>query len=83
MRLWTPASWPLGDARMISLVLALTAGLLNAAGGVGLLSHQGWWSLSGLAGGSLSLALFGLFFTPWWLAAIAISVGLVVASLRA
>jgi hypothetical protein len=30
----------------------------------------------------LSLALFGLFFTPWWLLAIAISTALGVAALR-
>jgi hypothetical protein len=38
--------------------------------------------LAGLAGGALSLLLFGLFVTPWWLVAIAISSGLVVAALR-
>jgi hypothetical protein len=78
----TSRSWLLGDARSVSVVLALTAGLLIAAAGAGLLSHQDWWSLVGLAGGALSLALFGLFFTPWWLVAITISAGLVVAALR-
>jgi hypothetical protein len=60
----TSRSWLLGNARTASLVLALTAGPLIAAAGVGLLSHQAWWSLAGLTGGALSLALFGLFFTP-------------------
>jgi hypothetical protein len=79
----TSRSWLLGDARTASLVLAPTAGLLIAASGVGLLSHQAWLSLVGVTGGTLSLALFGLFFTPWWLAAIAISASLVIASLHA
>jgi hypothetical protein len=78
----TSRSWLLGDARTISVVLALTAGLLIAAAGAGFLSHQDWWSLVGLAGGALSLGLFGLFFTPWWLVAITISAGLVVVALR-
>jgi len=75
-------SWLLGAARILSLVLAITAGLLIAAAGLGLLSDQSWWSLVGLAGGVLSLALFGLFFTPWWLAGITISAGVVIAALR-
>jgi hypothetical protein len=78
----TSHSWLVGHARAVSLVLALTAGPLIATAGVGVLSHQAWWSLVGLAGGALSLALFGLFFTPWWLVAIAISGSLDVAALR-
>lgn len=78
----TSRSWLIGDARMVSLVLALTAGLLIAASGVGLLIHQAWWSVAGFVGGALSLALFGLFFTPWWLVAMVISAALLVAALR-
>jgi hypothetical protein len=78
----TSRSWLLGEARMASLVLAVVAGTLVAASGLALLGHQDWWSLVGLAGGALSLALFGLFFSPWWLVATAISAGLVVAALR-
>ena len=47
----------------------------------GVLTEQDWWSLLGLVGGTLSLVLFGLFFTPWWLLAIAISATLVVLAL--
>lgn len=78
----TSRSWLLGEARLVSLVLAIPAGLLIIASGVGLLSHQDWWSLVGVVGGALSLILFGVFFTPWWLAAIAISAALVIAALR-
>jgi hypothetical protein len=79
----TGRSWLLGDKRVLSLTVAITAGVLIAAAGFGFLSDQAWWSMVGLAGGVLSLGLFGLFFTPWWLVGIAISAGLVVASLRA
>jgi hypothetical protein len=79
----TSHSWLLGEARTLSLVAAIAAGLLIVAAGLGVLSHQTWWPLVGLIGGALSLALFVLFFTPWWLGAIAISTGLVIAALRA
>lgn len=78
----TSHSWLFGEARVGSLVLAILAGLLIAASGTGLLAHQDWWASIGLAGGVLSLALFGLFFTPWWLLAIAISSALGVVALR-
>lgn len=78
----TSRSWLLGEARTVSVTLAVVAGLLIAAGGAGLLSHQEWWSVVGLVGGALSLVLFGLFFTGWWLLAIAISSTLVVVAFR-
>jgi hypothetical protein len=78
----TSHSWLLGDARAISLTLAIAAGLLMAAAGVGFLTDQAWWSTAGLVGGGMSLVLFGLFFTPWWAAGIAISIALVVAAVR-
>jgi hypothetical protein len=74
----TSHSWLVGDARAVSLVLAVIAGVVLAVAGAGFLAQQGWWTAAGLAGGVLSLALFGLFFTPWWAAAIAISLALVV-----
>ena len=78
----TARSWLVGETRSLSLVLAVTAGLLVATAGAGLLTHQEWWSPVGLAGGALSLVLFGLFFTPWWMLGAAISLGLVVAAAR-
>ena len=78
----TSRSWLFGDARTTSLVLAITAGALITLAGVGLLTHQDWWSMPGLLGGSLSLVLFGLFFTPWWLLGIIISSTLLVAAWR-
>jgi hypothetical protein len=78
----TSQSWLLGEARLVSLVLASGAGFVIAASGAGLLADQEWWALLGLAGGLLSLALFCLFFTPWWLLAIALSAALSVIALR-
>ena len=91
--IWTPSpntrapmntskSWLLGDARTASVALAVTAGALIAPAGAGLLTEQGWWSMVGLAGATLSVGLFALFFTPWWLVAIAISASLFVVALR-
>ncbi len=79
----TSHSWVLGEARTISLVLAAVAGVVMAAAGIGFLTHQAWWATTGIVGGALSLVLFGLFFTPWWAAAIVISGTLVVAAARA
>lgn len=78
----TSHSWLLGDARTLSLVLAVVAGIVMAAAGFGFLTHQAWWTVTGIVGGVLSLVLFGLFFTPWWAAAIVISGALVVAAAR-
>lgn len=78
----TSRSWLLGEARAVSVALAVVAGLLIAASGAGLLSHQDWWSVVGLGGGALSLALFALFFSGWWLLAIALSTTLVVVAFR-
>lgn len=78
----TSHSWLFGEERLGSLVLATLAGLLIAVSGIGLLAHQDWWAIVGLAGAVLSLALFGLFFTRWWLLAIAISAALGVVALR-
>lgn len=78
----TSHSWLFGEARMGSLALAILAGLLIAVSGTALLAHQEWWSIIGLAGAALSLALFGLFFTPWWLLGIAISTAIGVVTLR-
>jgi hypothetical protein len=78
----TSHSWLFGEARVGSLVLAILAGLLIVSSGTALLAHQGWWCIAGLAGAALSLALFGVFFTPWWLLGISMSTALGVVTLR-
>lgn len=78
----TGKSWLLGQARPVALILAVVAGALISLSGAALLADQGWWAPVGVTGAALSLLLFGLFFTPWWLVAIAISSGIVVGAVR-
>lgn len=78
----TSHSWLLGQARGVSVALAVAAGVLLASAGIAFLSGAAWWPLAAIVSGVVSLILFGLFFTPWWLAAIAISAGLVVGAVR-
>jgi hypothetical protein len=76
-------SWLFGDARGLALALAMTAALLLVIAGAAFLTHQTWWPAAGLIAGAVSLSLFVLFFSPWWVIAVAISGGLVIAALRA
>ena len=78
----TSHSWLLGNARSVSLILAICAGAAISVAGIAFLTHQEWWPLAGMLGGGLSFTLFMIFFSPWWFAAIAISAGLIVASVR-
>jgi hypothetical protein len=55
----------------------LVIGVALAIAGLGFLTHQAWWPVAGMAAAGSSLALFALFFTPWWLIGIAISSALV------
>ena len=83
---WQPPdpshSWLLGDLRTLSVVLGLIIGVALAIAGFGFLTHQTWWPTVGLAAGASSLLLFALFFTPWWLAGIAISGALIIGAAR-
>ena len=79
----TSHSWLLGSARSVSLILAIWAGVAISVAGIAFLTHQEWWPLAGILGGGLSFILFIVFFSPWWFAAIAISAGLIAASVRA
>ena len=76
-------SWIFGDVRMVSLVFGVTVGLALAVAGIGFLTNQTWWPLVAAGAGAASLLLFGVFFTPWWGAGIAISTALIVGALRA
>lgn len=76
-------SWLLGDVRSLSVVLGVLVGLALAVAGVGFLTDQGWWPSLAIGAGAASLVLFGIFFTPWWVVGIAISIVVLVAGLRA
>jgi hypothetical protein len=75
-------SWLLGDARWV----AATGGVLVAIGfavtGIGLLTQNDWWAPWGVGAGILSLALMVVYFNPWLLAGIAISILIAAAGLR-
>jgi hypothetical protein len=79
----TSHSWLFGEARGLALTLGVTAALLLVIAGAAFLTQQTWWPTAGLIAGSVSLLLFALFFSPWWVIAFAISGGLVIAALRA
>lgn len=74
-------SWLLGDARIPSMILGILAGVVLALAGFGYLTEQSWWTDAAIGGGAASLLLFAVFFTPWWLAGIAISTALIIGAL--
>ena len=74
-------SWIFGDTRRFSLILGLAVGLALTLAGLAFLTSQAWWPLMAVGAGVSSLLLFGIFFTPWWMAGIAISSALVVGAL--
>ncbi|MGH2808672.1 MAG: hypothetical protein ACRDKT_15515 [Actinomycetota bacterium] len=76
-------SWIFGDARALSVELGIAVGLALVLAGIGFLTDQSWWPSVAVGAGAASLLLFGMFFTPWWAAGIAISVAAVIAGLRA
>ncbi len=76
-------SWLFGDIRSAAVIFGLVAGAALIVSGFGFLTHQTWWPPAAMAGGVTSLALFAVFFTPWWSAGIAISTALVIGALRA
>lgn len=75
-------SWLLGDVRALSLALSLAlavvCGPVLIAGGVGYLASAAWWPVVVVAGAAVSAVLMAVTFTPWWLAALAIDVALIV-----
>lgn len=66
-------SWLIGDARAISIGLAVTAGLTLMAAGAGYFLDQDWWAYAALTGGTVSILLMVLVFNPWLLLGIALS----------
>lgn len=77
----TSHSWIFGDVRLFSLIFGVAVGVGLAIAGLGFLTHQGWWPPFAIGAGVASLLLFAVFFTPWWLAGIAISTAFVIGAL--
>lgn len=67
----------------MSVALGLVVGIALVAAGFGFLTHQAWWPPVAIGAAASSLLLFAMFFTPWWLAGIAISAAFIVGALRA
>lgn len=75
-------SWIFGDVRTFSLLFGVAVGLALAVAGFGFLTEQVWWPTFAVWAGAASLLLFAVFFSPWWVAGIAISATLVVSAWR-
>jgi hypothetical protein len=76
-------SWLLGEARPLAVVVALVAAAGFVLAGVGVIADQAWWAVSGIGAGAVALRLMTLFFNPWLLAGIAISVAILYAGFQA
>lgn len=76
-------SWLLGDVRSLAVIFGVAVGIALALTGVAFLAHQAWWPPAAIGAGIASLALFAVFFTPWWVAGIAISAAIVIGAFRA
>jgi hypothetical protein len=67
----------------LAVALALVAALGFVLAGSGILAHQAWWAVFGVAAGAVALVPMGLYFNPWLLAGIAISGGVLYAGAEA
>ena len=76
-------SWLVGDARPLAVVIALVAAGGFVLAGIGFITEQAWWAFTGIGGGAAALLLMGLFFSPWLLAGVAISTGVLYAGFQA
>jgi predicted exporter len=76
-------SWLVGDARPLAAVIALVAAAGFMLAGIGFITQQAWWAVTGIGAGAVALLLMTLFFNPWLLAGIAISAGILYAGFQA
>ena len=76
-------SWWLGDQRVAAVILASFVAVLYAMAGAGWLAEASWWPPAMIGASALSLLLMTLFFAPWWLVGIALSVGLAIYGVQA
>jgi hypothetical protein len=73
----------LGDARILATTLGVLAGLGFIVSGCSYLLGQPWWPYAALASAAISLVLLLLTFTPWWVLALAIDIGIGLIAFRA
>jgi hypothetical protein len=76
-------SWLVGDTRPVGVVIALVAAAGFVLAGIGLITHQAWWAITGIGAGAVALLLMTLYFNLWLLAGIAISAGILYAGIQA
>jgi hypothetical protein len=76
-------SWLVGDARPVAVVIALVVAAGFALAGIGFITHQAWWAVTGIGASAAALLLMILFFNPWLLAGITISAGILYAGIQA
>jgi hypothetical protein len=75
-------SWLLGDVKWLATAVAIAAALGFVLAGVGFVGHQTWWAGFGIAAGALAVLLMVVYFSPWLIVGIAISVAIVVAGMQ-
>ncbi len=76
-------SWLVGDTRPVAVVIALVAAAGFVLAGIGFITHQAWWAITGIGAGAVALLLMTLYFNLWLLAGIAISAGILYAGIQA
>jgi hypothetical protein len=76
-------SWWLGEQRFAAVLFAGAIASVYVIAGAGWLADASWWPPAMIGASVLSLLLMALFFSPWWLAGIAISAGLAIYALQA
>jgi hypothetical protein len=69
--------------RIVATTLGVLAGLGMIVPGCGYLLGQPWWPYAALASAAISLVLLLLTFTPWWVPAVAIDIGIGLIAFRA
>ena len=69
-----------GDVRRVAVVLAVSATVVLAAGGIGLIGGTSWWVPVTVSGAAISAALLLLTFNKWWLIGLGINAAIIVLS---
>lgn len=76
-------SWLIGEARAVSVALAVLAGALLIVAAIGYATGQDWSAYAAIGGSLVSIVLIILVFNPWLLLGVAIDVAIVALAVRA